>query len=353
MNRIAVRTLVAAIVGVAALASHAQERVEKQRGMSYLSGNPAPDAKIEYGSEESTQALKELKALGVEWIAIVPYGFQPNPSDTAIRWGQPNVPETDENLRKVTAQAHALGLKVMLKPHLRLQPPYWAGHIQQRTEELWGKWFSSYGEFIGHYAVLARVARVDAFCIGNELKRASYRQADWRGLIKNVRAVYSGPLTYGANFDEVHTIQFWDALDFIGVSGYYPLVNADAPTKAQLVEAWKPVVQGLEKLSLRWKKPVLFTELGYRSADRAAWKQWELEEAGRPNTALQADAYAAFFEAVWPKPWVAGVYWWRAHSYRYSDRQGTGFEIDGKPAAEVLRTYYRHASAKPPAAAAR
>ncbi|HYM61376.1 MAG TPA: hypothetical protein VEZ11_10840 [Thermoanaerobaculia bacterium] len=137
------------------------------------------------------------------------------------------------------------------------------------------------------------------------------------------------------------TIQFWDALDFIGVSGYYPLVNADAPTRAQLVAAWQPVVADLGALSAKWHRKVLFTELGYRSADRAAWKQWELKDGDRANPQLQADAYTAFFEAVWPQPWVAGVYWWRAHSYRYIDRQGNGFEIEKKPAEEVVKSHYR------------
>ena len=64
------------------------------------------------------------------------------------------------------------------------------------------EWFVSYEQFITHYATLARDAKIDALCVGNEQKHSTKYEREWRRIIDRVRAIYKGPLTYGANFDE-------------------------------------------------------------------------------------------------------------------------------------------------------
>ena len=229
----------------------------------------------------------------------------------------------------------------MLKPHIWLRPPAWVGMVASQSEDDWTTWFSSYREFIVHYAFLAQDAGMDAFCIGNELQGTTQREQEWRDLISEVRDVYDGVLTYGAHADEVWRIQFWDALDLIGVSAYFELTPKLSPTPADLVAAWTPIATRLGRLSAEWQRPVLFTEIGYRSVDFAARHPWKFEDTTPVNLQLQADAYAAFFEAVWSEPWLAGVYWWK---WRSSLADGGPDDDDytprGKPAEEVLRRYY-------------
>jgi hypothetical protein len=311
----------------------------KQRGMTFVSGMKQPTTY--YGSDSSTRSLKQLKSLGVDWVAIVVRTYQSKPDDTTVKLPDDPGGESDANLRKVIDQAHALRFNVLFKVHVELDPPHWGGTIDHHSEEAWRRWFTSYRAAVMHYAALARSTGVESFCIGNELKRTTYREADWRLIIRDVRREYKGTLTYGANFDEVFTVHFWDALDVIGVSGYYPLLNADKPARAELAQAWKPVIKDLGALARQWDRKVLFTELGYRSADHAVWKQWEVKDDASANPKLQADAYGSFFDAVWPEPWVAGVYWWVWHSYlNHSTPTQTGFEIEHKPAAEVVKTNY-------------
>jgi hypothetical protein len=153
--------------------------------------------------------------------------------------------------------------------------------------------------------------------------------------------VYGGALTYGAGWNEVYEVPFWDALDFIGLSAYYPLVDGPSPDKAALARAWHPLLDRLEALSRRWRKTIVFTELGYRSADAAAWKQWEVRRDAPVNLRLQADAYAAFFDAVWPQPWFGGVYWWKWLSFPDDGGpEDNDYTPRGKPAEDVLRRYY-------------
>ena len=288
------------------------------------------------GSEASAASLHTLKQLGVDWISLLPFGF--HRGEPALRFGGEQVWETDASLGAATRQAHALGIKVMLKPHI------W-GRSEQRTESWtdahWRAWFNDYLRFAEHYATLARDAKIDAFCIGNEQKVASGHEAEWRRIIERVRTIYDGPLTYGANFDEVFDVPFWDALDWIGVSGYFPLVPDASPDRATLVRAWQPVLARLEALSRRERKPVLFTEIGYRSVQGAAWRQWEIPRDALADLDAQRNAYEAFFEAVWPQPWVMGAYPWKWFSYPDHGRPAVNdYDLEGKPAEDAIRRAY-------------
>jgi len=295
-----------------------------------------------YGSPDSEASLRALAAMGVRWISITPFGFQGTNDSTEIRWGGQRIAESDDRLRAVTAQARALGLKVMLKPHIWLRPPAWPGSINHATDAAWAQWFAAYRAFILHYAALAQDAGMDAFCIGNELQYASLEDGQWREVIAGVRKVYAGPITYGATAEEVTGVPFWDAVDFIGVSAYFPLVAEETPSRAALAAAWRPVSDRLRGLSARHGKRVVFTEIGYRSADFAAWRHWEITDAAAVNLPAQANAYAAFFETVWTEDWMGGAYFWKWFSHPgHSGPDDNDFEFEGKPAASIVAAAYR------------
>jgi hypothetical protein len=140
----------------------------------------------------------------------------------------------------------------------------------------------------------------------------------------------------------VFDVPFWDALDWIGVSGYFPLAPDTTPDRATLVRAWQPILGKLEELAMREQKPVLFTEIGYRSASGAAWRQWEIPRDAAVDLDAQRNAYEAFFETVWPRPWVAGAYPWKWFSYPDHGRvDGNDYDVESKPALEVIRRAYR------------
>ena len=230
----------------------------------------------------------------------------------------------------------------MLKPHIWLRPPAWPGSIDHRTDAAWAAWFAGYRAFILHYAALAQREGMDAFCIGNELQHASLREREWRELIGAVRAAYSGPITYGATAEEVTGVPFWDAVDFIGVSAYFVLTPDKTPAPAALSAAWRPVSDRLRALSARHGKRVVFTEIGYRSADFAAWRHWEITDEAPVNLRAQQNAYASFFDAVWGEEWMGGAYFWKWFSHPgHSGPDSNDFEFEGKPAAEIVAAAYR------------
>ena len=311
----------------------------KHRGVCYAHSMRSGQG---YGSADSQASLRALAGMGVGWISITPFGFQRASDDTEIRWGGQRFAESDDRLRAVTAQARALGLKVMMKPHIWLRPPAWPGSINHATDAAWVAWFASYRPFILHYAALAQSEGMDAFSIGNELQYASLKDREWRGVIASVRSAYTGPITYGATAEEVTGVPFWDAVDFIGVSAYFVLAEEQTPSPAALAAAWRPVSDRLRALSTRHGKRVVFTEIGYRSADFAAWRHWEIKDDAPVNLPAQATAYAGIFESVWDQDWMGGAYFWKWFSHPgHSGADSNDFEFEGKPAAAIVAAAYR------------
>lgn len=97
-------------------------------------------------------------------------------------------------------------------------------------------------------------------------KRRADLDRHWRALIADVRAVYTGPIGYGANFDQFDQVGFWDALDFIGISSYFALRTLDVADDAlddALMAGWRTVIERIERVAQAVGRPVVLHELGW------------------------------------------------------------------------------------------
>jgi hypothetical protein len=172
----------------------------------------------------------------------------------------------------------------------------------------------------------------------------SGRAARWDALIRDVRVLYHGRLVYAANWgDEVERVSFWPLLDYIGVDFYYPLSSEDSPSADALRAGFEKSLESIRALSLRHRKPVLLTEIGYGST-RSPWKSPHASDRERePSSADQARAYEAAFAAVADETsWIRGMYWWKWPTDPALGGAGDpGFTPNGKPAEEVIRRHYR------------
>jgi hypothetical protein len=317
--------------------THGVSPVEKQKGMSFAAWSPGL-----YSSPDSDQALFELKADGANWISLIVTRYQ-DTVESSVIYSSPGTP-TDEDLAHVINQAHRLGLKVMLKPHLDLanDPSHWRGDIGKGFSETdWATWFTSYKTFINHYAQLAETESADQFCIGTELVSTEFRAANWQSVIAGIRGLFTGPITYAANHGSETSISWWDKVDYNGVDAYYPLTGVNNPTLAELKAAWVPLAAGLKSLSENRGKPILFSEIGYRSQDGANRHPWDYQVDGTVDLQEQADLYQAVFESVFNQAWFAGIFWW---SWDPNPLQGgprdMGYSPHDKPAETVLRSWY-------------
>ncbi len=287
----------------------------------------------------------DIQQSNVGWVALIPYAFS-RPSMPQVYyegerqyWG-----ESVEGIRTTLEQAHAAGLKVMIKPQVWMQRG-WIGDFDLNTEEDWEIWEKDYLKYIMTFAKLAQEEHAEMICLGTEYRTAvKKRPKFWIDLAAQVKKVYNGKLTYCANWDDYDQVQFWNFLDYIGLSAYFPLSEAQTPKVNDLLKAWKPLKEQLKLYSQKKGKPILFTEYGYRSMDQAAWRSWELEYQERPvNNLAQANAYQALYQTFWSEPWFAGGFAWKWYSsFRKIDPQNNhDWTPQNKPAQQVMKEFYQ------------
>jgi hypothetical protein len=283
--------------------------------------------------------------MGANWVSITPFGYLPSVNSPEIRSGaQGGVDEeTDESVCEAAARARAIGLHVWLKPHLWTRG--WVGQLDFTPGD-WPRFFEQYRNFTLHYALLAARERMEGCFVGHELASATLAFPDrFRALIGEVRRVYPGTLSYEANWGrEVEGIAFWDALDLVSVSFYFPLAaTPDAGPQAMAAGAAKALAS-LRAIAQRTGRPVLLGEVGYAPVATAPVRPWEESRAGPASPETQRACYEAVVRALDPADWVAGAFWWKWFT---SDETGgatdRSFTPRGKPAqvvmARALRTW--------------
>ncbi|MSP59347.1 MAG: glycoside hydrolase [Myxococcales bacterium] len=343
-NRRVIRSALLVIVALQQAARAAPGPAPFQRGVCYAH-TWRDGGRDGYGSEASAKTLGRLRALGVEWLSLTPFGFMESPSSTAIEVTQRAGTESDARLMVEAKRAHALGMKVALKPHLWIHRGEWQGALTWKDDEAYRRWFASYREFVRRYALLAERAGFDLFVIGTELKTATARDpAAWRRLAGEVRAIYRGPITYAANWDEASGVGFWDALDFIGVQAYMPVTPRRGASVDELRAGWRKIATDLAALSARAGRPIVVTEIGYRATRDAATAPatWpENDPDPRFDPGHQAACYRAALEALWGQPWLAGIYIWKWFTDSRDEQGPTDFSPAGKQAEGVLGEFYR------------
>ena len=292
--------------------------------------------------EIKPEAFTAILNTNANSITIMPYAFcsvgQPMVQYNNPRqwWG-----EKDEGVIGTIVLAKQNGLSIMLKPHLWLRHGSYTGDFMLPDEKSWQIFEDSYKNYVLHYAKICDSLQVQMFCIGIELGTAvRERPAYFSQLIDEVKAVYKGKITYAANWDDYGRFPFWNKLDFIGVDAYFPLINATNPTVAELQTAWQPHIAKMETLSKQFKKPIIFTEYGYRNTDSCTAEPWK-ENVATINNQAQANAYEGLYKAIANKPWFAGgfVWKWYADDY-YRNATRADYTPQNKEAQKVMANWY-------------
>ncbi|MEK7659187.1 MAG: hypothetical protein AAB338_00820 [Patescibacteria group bacterium] len=288
--------------------------------------------------------LAEIRQTGANYLTITPGWVTDSISSSNVD-RKTNTP-SDDLLIYTIDKAHELGMKVMLKPHLDLKDySRWRANIDPLNKTLF---FINYKAMLLLYAKISQAHKVEQFAIGSELFKLSSNRANehyWRDVISEIRRRYSGKLTYsavfGGGYEELNFIPFWDSLDYVGLSAYLPLANNTNPSIESLKASWaaiekKYVIPAL----LKFNKPIIITEIGYKSIDGAAIKP-EGNYSNRIDLQEQADLYWAFFEFWRQRDYFGGVHFW---DWWPDPNRGGIFDKDftpqDKPAEEIIRHFF-------------
>jgi len=295
-----------------------------------------PGVRGTWGNEAAERSMESMAAdTGANWTAIAFSALQATPQSTEIPyWDKPTV--TDEEVLWAISRAKSLKLNVCLKPIVNCADGTWRAHINFFDKDVpcepkWSQWFRSYSNFILHYAAIAEATGCEIFCIGCELVQADRRAEEWRSLIASVRSIYSGMLTYNCDKYQEDNVTWWDALDVISSSGYYPEHD------------WDKQLDRIEQVVKSHNKPFFFMEAGCpsRTGSAAIPNDWTLK--GEPSQEEQSRFYRAMFNHCQGREWVQGFMLWDWPARLYSAEEGPANDdycMYGKEAAGIVKEYY-------------
>lgn len=307
---------------------------------------------VGYGTDASDELLAHLASMGANWVSITPFGRVWDLSSTRIDMDfEAPYEENRAAIRRVIAQAHAHGLKVLLIPHLWVETGGWRGEMEPAN---WPDYQASYRDFVRAWARDAELAGADALSIGVECKSWSGRfGAFWTSFIADVRQDFSGLLTYSSNWDEAEDVLFWDQLDFVGINAFYPLADHDDASDEEYLEGAERIIPRVETLADVLMMPVVFVEVGYTTRANAAVEPW-LWPDGMENVVMdereQARGLDALFRAFLPQDFFGGFFIWRyyAHLHDVSQESEWGFSPHAKMAERVVRLAFGERFASDP-----
>jgi hypothetical protein len=310
--------------------------ISKINGLSFV----ASPQKIDY------KEVELMTKVNANYAAIMPFGFMQSLSSTEINFDHPRQwwGEKSEGTGETIKMCHEKGMKIMLKPQIWIGNGDFTGFIEMKSDEDWKKLEVNYSQFILNFAKVAEKEKVEIYCIGTELGKFVANQPEyWSKLIKQVRKVYSGKITYAENWDCFHKPSFLKELDYVGVDAYFPLSDEQNPTIEEIRSGWQTHITSMNKCYKETGKPILFTECGYRSVDFAASKPWEYDhkDAG-VNEELQVRLTEVMFE-LWDEEWLAGGFIWKWFPFheKAGGPKDTQFTPQNKLAEKTISDFFK------------
>ena len=298
-----------------------------------------------YGSEPYVRTLQQTRRWGGTWISLTPFGRTMNLRPTGVDLTfESAFSDNRKAIVRAIAQAHRSGLRVMLVPHLWVESGEWRAQIDPGSDAGWNRWMDGYERFLLTWARVAQEAGAEMLSVGVELRSWVTSSRAWRfeQLIERVRKVYRGLLTYSANWDDADDTIVWGHLDVIGINAFYPLTDQPNASLDQLVAGGQRVAKQVQQLAETWKRPVLFTEIGYTTRPDPALRPWEWPDTMRDvvvDQQAQALAYEALLQPLIDLPSFAGFFVWRVYADPddMSQEAEWGFSPRGKLAELVVR----------------
>lgn len=287
-------------------------------------------------TKEAFESFDHLaEGTGANFITLVPNALQETPQSEEIDFTS-DATISDEELISMIDYIHKKGLLVALKPTVNCKNGTWRAHINFFDKDVpcepkWGNWFRSYTEFQLHFAKLAKETGCEMFIAGCEMVQTDRRNEEWRELIAQIRTVYDGPVTYNADKYQEDNVTWWDCVDYICSSGYYP------------TDDWDRQLDRIEAVVEKFKKPFFFAECGCMSTRGAGKVPNDWTVRGEIDLQEQADWYQTMFEACRKRSFVQGFcLWdwaWKQYPLCKADANW-GYDIYGKPAQQIVKKYY-------------
>ncbi len=284
-------------------------------GITHVSWSPS-----EYGEAAGSASRQALAATRANWAGLLVTWYMETRTASTIAPNGASSPSDDVVLRAID-ELQALGLQVMLKPHVDVRDGTWRAQIAPASP---AAWWASYAAFLDHYTEIAARKNVGMLCVGTELASMSGSRysGEWASLIGRIRGQYRGLLTYAANgvdaADEFTSVSFWGRVDLMGVDVYTAAHRQQQPDAGRAGRGLAPQPErpqhgrGLPERAAGLRQAARSSP---RSATAAATAptarrgtgacRWRPTPASRP-TATPRCTRSGRTE----KDWMKGPFWW-------------------------------------------
>lgn len=305
------------------------------------------------GDYVSTEGIKSQELLfdtGVNYMCLAfPINIKDaHSTDIRFRYGSS---VSDLDIIKTVKKAHDNNVKVCLKPMINCDDEVWRARISfpdlgEGDEDIyWNEWFNNYTDFLTHYAEIAEYTGCEMFCLGCEMCGTERKTEHWRKLINKVKEVYKGKLVYNTNHGHEKDVLWFDAVDYVGTSAYFPVGLEGTDLESQ-IKGWEKIKEEMKEIHEKLGKPICFVEIGCRSASTCSTMPWDFSHRDLSiNQKEQADFYESCLRVFGKEPWFAGMFWWDWSTKIYDSKEEAdkedGFNIHLKEAEEVLKKWYK------------
>ena len=290
--------------------------------------------------------LPRIRAAGINTGTIDVWWDVDSTDRSSLRRGSITI--TDADLELAIRRAKQQGMNVILEPKVWCPDceHHWRGYLDPEDRD---KFFTDYTAFIAHYAEIAQRTGVDIMFIGSEMSLVQNETEKWREVARQARAQYGGTLTYGVNWNVLSRVHFWDAVDLVSVSAYFPLSSEERPSLSELKAGWKSSLDSnwrgrrwfdeIVELQRETRKKILFGEIGYLSSTYVARTPYDESKVYETSQELQALAYQAVLETFQNQSWWAGAVWWE-WQLTSGDSRDRSYSPRNKLAEQFLKAWY-------------
>jgi hypothetical protein len=297
--------------------------------------------------------LPPILRIRANYAAVIPYCFMPYNDSGTVFYEDNNQWEGEglNGTRVAIQELHKQGVKTMIKPQIWVANGVFTGKIEMKSEEEWVKFEKDYGAYIIAFARVAAEENSAVYCIGTEMQLVvKSRPQLFLRLIRQVREVYKGKLTYAENWDCFENVKFLGKLDYIGIDAYFPISKAGIPKKKDLDMGWSKYIPVFDSLSSVVDRKIIFTEYGYRSIRKCAATPWNysVTKKEKIDQRSQVRALTAIYDNIWDQDFFAGGFLWKWYpNHQYAGgKHNSMFTVQNKLAEKTVRAQYTKFSKK-------
>ena len=300
------------------------------------------------------ESILDLQQIGTNVVVIDFPLSQISPTASSVApVGGGTLEQAIARIEPIVDSIQSAGMNVFLRPQVSVVSGERSALIEPAEAD---SWFASYGTAINGIADFANRKNVSLLGVGYELNalESNAFEDGWRELISGVRSTYSGDLTYAAS----HTFDFdtdggyedlpwWDAVDVVGINAYASVVFSPSAVAEEIQFGWQNLAEDIEDWQSRsgLSQQIVFTEVGYQSADGGATLPRELADPGfrfRIDLAEQADTYQSLIQAMDAQgDWWGGAFFegWESNPLAGGADTLT-YTVQQKPAEEIVADFY-------------